>query len=205
MNKPFTIGITGGSGSGKTFFLQGLASRFKPEQICLISQDNYYKPLDQQPIDENGVENFDLPISIDRAGFQNDLLKLKSGQSVTKKEYTFNNTTAVPKLLEFKAAPILVVEGLFVQYFEEIESELDLKIFIEAKDHIKIGRRIKRDQVARGYDIDDVLYRYQYHVMPVFETLIEPIKHKADLVIPNNSNFNQALEVLTGYLKSIIR
>ncbi len=204
MNKPFTIGITGGSGSGKTYFLQGLASRFKPEEICLISQDNYYKPIDQQPIDENGVENFDLPVSIDRVAFQNDLLKLKAGQSVTKKEYTFNNTSAVPNLLEFKAAPILVVEGLFVQYFEEIDSELDLKIFIEAKDHIKIGRRIKRDRIARGYDIDDVLYRYQYHVMPVFETLIEPIKHKADLVIPNNSNFNQALEVLAGYLKSVI-
>jgi len=205
MNKTFTIGITGGSGSGKTFFLQGLASRFKPEEICLISQDNYYKPLDQQPIDENGVENFDLPISIDREAFQNDLLKLKSGQKVTKKEYTFNNTTAIPKMLEFNPAPILVAEGLFVQYFEEIEKELDLKIFIEAKDHIKIGRRIRRDQVARGYDIDDVLYRYQYHVMPVFETLIEPIKHKADLVIPNNSSFDNALEVLAGYLKTVIR
>ena len=205
MNKPFTIGITGGSGSGKTYFLQGLSSHFKPEEICLISQDNYYKPLDQQPIDENGVENFDLPISIDRDAFQNDLLKLKSGQNVSKKEYTFNNNTAVPKLLQFNTAPILVVEGLFVQYFEEIDKELDLKIFIEAKDHIKIGRRIKRDQIARGYDIDDVLYRYQYHVMPVFETLIEPIKHRADLVIPNNSNFDRALEVLAGYLKGIIR
>ena len=205
MNKPFTIGITGGSGSGKTYFLQGLSSHFKPEEICLISQDNYYKPRDQQPIDENGVENFDLPVSIDRIAFQNDLLKLKAGQDVEKKEYMFNNSKAVPKLLHFNAAPILVVEGLFVQYFEEIDKELDLKIFIEAKDHIKIGRRIKRDQVARGYDIDDVLYRYQYHVMPVFETLIEPIKHKADLVIPNNSNFDRALEVLTGYLKSIIR
>ena len=56
MSKPFTIGITGGSGSGKTFFLQGLASHFQPEQICLISQDNYYKPIEQQTTDENGIE-----------------------------------------------------------------------------------------------------------------------------------------------------
>jgi uridine kinase len=199
--KPFTIGITGGSGSGKTFFLQGLSSAFKPSEICLISQDNYYKPRDQQPIDENGVKNFDLPVSIDRESFQEDLLSLKSGHDVIKKEYTFNNPLAEPKLLEFKAAPILVVEGLFVQYFEEIESELDLKVFIEAKDHVKLGRRIKRDQMERGYDIDDVLYRYQNHVMPVFETLIEPLKHNADLVIPNNSNFDRALEVLNGFIK----
>ncbi|MBL7876997.1 MAG: uridine kinase, partial [Cyclobacteriaceae bacterium] len=108
------------------------------------------------------------------------------------------------KQLEFRAAPILVVEGLFVQYFEEISNELDLRIFIEAKDHVKLGRRIKRDQVERGYDIDDVLYRYQYHVMPVYEQLIEPLKHQADLVIPNNSKFERALDVLVGYLKSHI-
>lgn len=202
MNKPIAIGITGGSGSGKTYFLQGLSTAFKPEEICLISQDNYYKPRDQQPIDENGVKNFDLPISIDRDAFKNDLLKLKSGQLVSKTEYVFNNPLAEKKQLQFKPAPILVVEGLFVQYFEEISAELDLRIFIEAKDHVKLGRRIKRDQVERGYDIDDVLYRYQYHVMPVYEQLIEPLKHNADLVIPNNSKFDRALSVLVGYLKS---
>lgn len=199
--KPYTIGITGGSGSGKTFFLQGLSASFGSDHICLISQDNYYKPRDLQPVDENGVKNFDLPVSIDREAFEADLLKLRSGQSVTKLEYTFNNPAAGPKMLEFKVAPILVVEGLFVQYFEEIASQLDLKVFIEAKDHVKLGRRIKRDQVERGYDLDDVLYRYQYHVMPVYERLIEPLKHQADLVIPNNSDFSHALEVLTGFLR----
>jgi len=202
MNKPFTIGITGGSGSGKTYFLQGLSSCFMPEEICLISQDNYYRSRDQQPVDENGVKNFDLPVSIDHEAFRHDLLLLKAGQNVTKTEYTFNNPNATPKILEFKTAPIIVVEGLFVQYFEEISNELDLRVFIEAKDHVKLGRRIKRDQVERGYDIDDVLYRYQYHVMPVYERLIEPLKHDADLVVPNNSHFERALEVLVGYLKS---
>jgi uridine kinase len=175
MSKPFTIGITGGSGSGKTYFLQGLSACFGAHEICLISQDNYYKPRDQQPIDENGIKNFDLPVSIDREAFRHDLLILKSGQNVIKQEYTFNNPLAETRMLEFKSAPIIVVEGLFVQYFEEISHELDLRIFIEAKDHVKLGRRIKRDQVERGYDIDDVLYRYQYHVMPVYERLIEPL------------------------------
>ncbi|MFN8690820.1 MAG: uridine kinase, partial [Cyclobacteriaceae bacterium] len=103
--KPYTIGITGGSGSGKTFFLQGLSASFGSDHICLISQDNYYKPRDLQPVDENGVKNFDLPVSIDREAFEADLLKLRSGQSVTKLEYTFNNPAAGPKMLEFKVAP----------------------------------------------------------------------------------------------------
>ena len=204
MNRSFTIGITGGSGSGKTFFLQELSALFKPEEICLISQDNYYKPREQQPIDENGVKNFDLPISIDHEAFLNDLLKLKSGQNVLKKEYTFNNPSAEPHMLEFKTAPILIVEGLFVQYFDEIAKEIDLKIFIEAKDHVKLGRRIKRDQVERGYERDDVLYRYQYHVMPIFENQIEPLKHSADLIIPNNKHFKKALDLLSTYLKTKI-
>jgi len=202
MNKPFTLGITGGSGSGKTFFLRGLAAHFKPEEICLISQDNYYKPIEQQAVDENGVENFDLPGSIDRETFQADILKLMDGQNVLKREHTFNNPQAKPKMLEFKAAPILVVEGLFVQYFEEIEKLLDLKVFIEAKDHLKLSRRIKRDKKERGYDIDAVLYQYENHAMPVYETLILPLIHKADIVIPNNGNSTRALGVLVNYLKT---
>jgi len=204
LKKPYTIGITGGSGSGKTFFLEGIASRFTTDQLCLISQDNYYKPRDQQPLDENKVKNFDLPTSIDRATFHADLLQLKAGQDVKKKEYTFNNPAVEPRILLFKAAPIIVVEGLFVQYFDEIAAELDLKVFIDAKDHVKFGRRIKRDKIDRGYDLDDVLYRYEHHVMPVYDKLIAPLREKADLIVPNDHGVERAITVLTGYLKSLL-
>ncbi len=199
---PYTIGITGGSGSGKTHFLKTLSTHFTEGDVCLLSQDHYYKPIHQQPRDENGVENFDLPISIDRELFHADLLKLKSGQPIQKKEYTFNKPTAQPHILELKPAPILIVEGLFVQYFEEIDALLDLKIFMEAKVHLKVARRIKRDQTERGYDVADVLYRFEHHVMPVFESLIEPLKHKADFIIPNNYNVEVSATVIAGFLKS---
>lgn len=202
VNKPFTVGITGGSGSGKTFFLDGLSAHFTADQLTLISQDNYYRPRDQQPIDQNQVKNFDLPESIDRAAFASDIASLKQGKVVTKQEYTFNNPARQPRTLVFKPTPILVVEGLFVQYFDEISRELDLKVFIEAKDHVKLGRRIRRDQSDRGYDLDDVLYRYQHHVMPVYESMIEPLKHQADIIVPNNHGFDRALAVLAGYLKT---
>ena len=202
MPQPYTIGITGGSGSGKTFFINELASHFRPDEICLISQDHYYKPREVQFTDEQGVQNFDLPSSIDKDDFAADILKLKSGQSITKKEYTFNNPKATPRLLEFRPAPILIVEGLFVQYFPEIVKELDLRIFIEARDYVKLTRRIRRDNEERGYDLNDVLYRYQNHVMPIYDSLIEPLKHQADLIIPNNDHFEHALHVLVRALKS---
>jgi uridine kinase len=196
MIKPYTIGITGGSGSGKTFFLKSLAERFTDKEICIISQDNYYHPREQQKKDERGVINFDLPEAIDHELFLRDILQLKKGEVLSKTEYTFNNPNASPKTLTFKPALVLVIEGLFVQYFPAIDKELDLKIFIEAKDYVKLSRRIRRDNEERGYDLDDVLYRYHHHVMPVYESLIEPLKHQADLVIPNNSHFLRALEIL---------
>ena len=204
MTKPFTIGITGGSGSGKTFFIKNLESRFADTELCLISQDHYYHPREMQQHDERGIKNFDLPESIDHKQFQLDIQTLKRGEILKKKEYTFNNPNVTPKILEFKSAPVIIVEGLFVQYLPDLEQELDLKIFIEAKDHVKLSRRIKRDNEERGYDLEDVLYRYENHVMPVYETLIKPLKHRADIVIPNNSNFNRALDFLTLAIKAKI-
>lgn len=204
MDKPFTIGITGGSGSGKTFFLRNLASRFNPDEICLISQDHYYKSRDLQTTDSQGVKNFDLPTAIEREKFHQDIVKLKKGEIVQVKEYTFNNPNAVASTIEFRPAPLLIIEGLFVQYFDEIAQELDLKIFIEAKDYIKLTRRIRRDNDERGYDMQDVLYRYHNHVMPIYESLIEPLKHNADIVVPNNHNFERALDLITTGLKAKI-
>lgn len=192
----YTIGVTGGSGSGKTFFLKSLAGKFRKEDICLISQDDYYRPRQEQAADERGVTNFDLPEAIDHEHFLRDIQQLKRGEVLLKKEYTFNNPNAVPKMLELRPAPLLIVEGLFIQYFPAIDRELDLRLFVEAKDHIKLSRRIRRDNEERGYDLDDVLYRYHHHVMPVYESLIEPLKHRADLVVPNNSEFTRALDVI---------
>lgn len=199
--KSYTIGITGGSGSGKTHFLNQLSSRFSEDQLCLISQDHYYKPIHQQIKDDQGIENFDLPEAIDREAFHQDVIRVKSGETVHKTEYTFNNPKVNPKVFVFKPAPILIVEGLFVQYFPEIAGELDLRLFVEAKDHLKISRRIRRDNKERGYDLDDVLYRYQYHVMPVYEALIKPLRDEADLIIPNNNHFERALNMITWALQ----
>jgi uridine kinase len=202
MQKPFTIGITGGSGSGKTYFLKNLSSHFSSNELCLISQDHYYKSRNLQVIDNKGVTNFDLPDAIEKEILLADIIKIKSGETLQKKEYTFNNPNATPKSIEFKPAPIVVIEGLFVQYFPDVAKELDLKVFIEAKDHLKLTRRIRRDNEERGYDLNDVLYRYENHVMPIYETLIAPLKHQADLIIPNNSHMENALAVLVAFIKS---
>ena len=180
MTKPFIVGITGGSASGKTLFLEHLLRSFSPKELCMISQDNYYKPRHLQPIDEQGIANFDTPHSIDFEQYAQDIRIIQGGGTVIREEYTFNNASKTPKMLTFAPAPVVVVEGIFVLYYPELAELLDLKIFIDAKDHIKLKRRIIRDKVERGYDLDDVLYRYENHVMPTYEKYIKPFKNEAD-------------------------
>lgn len=202
MSKPYIIGVTGGSASGKTLFLKSLLGSFAENEICLISQDNYYKPRAEQPTDANGVYNFDTPFSIDFEQYCTDIRALSAGKTVIKKEYTFNNPNIVPKTFVFNPSPIIVVEGIFVFYFPEVANMLDLKIFIDAKEHIKLRRRIVRDQVERGYDLDDVLYRYENHVAPTYEKYIKPFMGEADIIIPNNNKFDKGLDVLVAFLKN---
>ena len=201
MQTPYIVGITGGSASGKTTFLRKLLSAFPASDICLVSQDNYYKDREHQQADANGVINFDLPTCIDGHAYAQDVQRLRNGETVTRKEYTFNNPNVEPKMLSFEPARIIVVEGIFVFYFEEVARLLDLKVFIDAKEYIKLHRRIVRDKEERGYDLDDVLYRYTQHVAPTYEKYIEPYKYDADLIVPNNQHFDKALEVLVTFLK----
>jgi len=202
MNKPYIVGITGGSASGKTLFLNSLINSFSPEQVCLVSQDNYYRASDNVPLDDNGVVNYDVPESIDFAAYAQDIRQLTEGRVVERPEYIFNQSEVTPKLIVLRPAPIIVVEGIFVFYNYEVARLLDLKLFIDAKDYIKLKRRIMRDKAERGYELDDVLYRYEKHVAPSYEKYIEPFKYDADMVIPNNDHFDNALEVIVAYLKS---
>ena len=201
MAKPYLIGITGGSGSGKTSFIKELRNTFDEQQLCILSQDDYYRPIDEQVIDTQGIENFDLPGSIDGDAFEADLLKLIGGEAVERLEYTFNNLDARPDMLRFLPAPVIIVEGIFVFYFKKIKELLDLKIFLHAKENLKVIRRIKRDRVERNYPIEDVLYRYEHHVLPTFERYIQPYREEADIIVNNNSNFEQGLEVVTGFIR----
>lgn len=179
-----------------------MRERFTENELCIVSQDDYYLPRDQQHVDGNGERNFDLPKSFDKKKFRQDIEDLMAGKVVTILEYTFNNANADPKTLTFKPAPVLVIEGLFIFHFKKISPLLDLKVFVNAKENLKVIRRISRDQVERGYPIEDVLYKYQHHVLPAFERYILPYKEEADLVINNNESFEKGLNVLEGFLRS---
>lgn len=203
MKKSTIIGISGGSGSGKTSFIKTLKSIFNKEELCVISQDDYYRPRIEQYTDENGVQNFDLPSAIDLEAFVRDIQTVQNGTPVTRAEYTFNNELANSATITFHPAPVILVEGLFVFHSKEIFSLMDLSILIHAKDSDKIIRRILRDQKERNYPIDDVLYRYKHHVIPAFEKFIAPFIEEVDIVVNNNTNFDNAVKVITSFIRQV--
>lgn len=200
--KPYIIGVAGGSASGKTSFLKSLKEKMPQGSVCIISQDNYYKPIGEQKKDNNGKVNFDLPESIDRDRFYEDLTNIKNGKSITIKEYTFNNAAKTPGLIVVKPAPIIVMEGLFIFHYEEIRKSLDLRVYIDAQEHVKLERRIRRDRDERGYPENTVRYQWENHVMPSYKKFLRPYRDDCHIIITNNSNYDKGLEVLLSHLSA---
>ena len=202
--EPYIIGIAGGSASGKTSFLRDLKAKMPKGSVCIISQDNYYKPIEEQLIDENGETNFDLPESINRGHFYEDLKKLRAGGTIKIKEYTFNNKNKEPGHLIVKPAPVIVMEGLFIFHYEEIRKSLDLRVYIDAHESVKLERRIKRDRQERGYPEKTVRYQWDNHVMPSYKKFLRPYRDDCHIIVTNNSHYTKGLEVLTNHLTSLL-
>jgi uridine kinase len=131
--------------------------------------------------------------------------RLLFGETVLQKEYTFNNPSVEPKLLEIRPAPIVIVEGLFILHFEEISELLDLKIFIETDEEIALQRRLKRDLLERGYPEGDVLYKWNNHVMPAYKMYLLPFKDECDEIITNNSHVAEDIIKITDDISARLR
>jgi len=203
--KPFIIGIAGGSGSGKTFFLNCFLHHFKQDEVTLVSQDDYYIPAGEMTQEENKLYNFDLPSTIDSDQFLRDIRQLMSGEVVYKKEYNFNNPLAVVKILEIKSAPIIIVEGLFILHFKEIAALLDHTIFVDADEQVALDRRIKRDGLERGYPEEDVLYKWHNHVVPAYKEYLLPYREQCNKVIMNNTNEPEEIIGITEDISNDLR
>lgn len=202
--KPYIIGICGGSASGKTFLLNQLLNQFTEDQVTLVSQDNYYRPLEDQHRDEEGLVNFDHPDSVDLDKLHTDLKALMEGKTLHIKEYTFNNPKVHARTLELRPNPIILVEGLFVYYRQDLAQLIDLKVFVEADEHVKLTRRLRRDHTERGYTIESILRDYDKFVAPMYHRYVAPSKQIADLIVLNNRRMYKAIQVLVHHLHSIL-
>ena len=199
------IGVSGGSGSGKTFFANQLTQYFSKYQISQVSLDNYYLPWDAQVKDEQGVKNFDLPDAIDHHRLCSDLIKLTSGKSIEMKEYQFNQKEVAAKTLIIQPSPVIIVEGLFTFYYPQLSKLLDLKVFLEAPEGVMLKRRTARDSHHRGYGLNEVMYQFEKHALPAYKKYILPLKNEANLLISDQYGFDKSLALICDEIKQHLK
>ena len=210
---PYVVGVTGGSGSGKTTFVRALRERLGTG-ATFFSQDDYYVDIADVVTDGDGVHNFDLPASIDSAAMAADIGRVAAGDTLHRTEYTFQTKYAegqteqsgrVGQAIVLRPARVIVVEGLFVMHEPALSGLMNLKVFVDASDVAKMTRRIKRDRVERQLPLEDVLYRYERHVLPAYRQYLEPYRYDCDLILSNEAGFGEALEVLVSFLRGKVR
>lgn len=202
--KSHVIGVAGGTGSGKTYIVDSIRNKFGNSNIAVVSMDDYYKPIELQPVDKKGVVNFDNPSSIYVNKLKKDIDSLTSGKQIQFNKYTFNNIDKIPERIVLEPRPILLVEGLFLFSDRDLLKRFSLKVFIKAGYQTMLSRRLKRDMQERGYNSEDVKYRFQHHVLPAHKNWIEKGENIADIVIYNDANISPDLNNLVGKINKLM-
>ena len=174
-------------------------------QLTHISQDNYYRQYAAQQKDPDGLVNFDHPDAVDLDYLLADVRRILAGEAVSVQEYTFNNPDRVPATIFMEPRPLIILEGLFIFYHQPLAALIDLKVFVEADEHIKLARRIRRDGQERGYGLESVLRDYERFVAPMYHRYVAPTKWDSDLIIPNNKHMYKAIQVLIHHLKAVLK
>ena len=190
----FAIGIAGGTGAGKTTVAKEVTESVD-EPITLVPLDNYYKDLSHMDFEERTEVNYDHP-----SAFEWDLLReqfdtLLSGQPVEMPQYDFENHVRRDERIHVEPTDVIVLEGILALYDDGLNEMLDLHLYVETDADVRILRRIQRDVVERGRDLEGVMEQYLSTVKPMHEQFVEPSKKDADIIIPEGAN-RIAVEVL---------
>lgn len=189
------VALTGGSGSGKSTVLNGISEHFS-SRTSILSLDDYYKPREELPVDENGETNYDVPQAINHEDLLSDIQGLLDGSSVSLETYTYNRDAMTSKPITILPSEWLIVEGLFVMHDERIRDLFDVTAFIDAASSTRLERRKYRDETVRGYSPNEVEYQWNNHVKPAYKEFIEPWRSKCDIVIDNEKDWTKGLNEL---------
>ncbi|MFP4178594.1 MAG: uridine kinase [Spirochaetaceae bacterium] len=198
MERAKLIGITGGSGSGKTTIVRKI-SEIVPEFV-FIPQDNYYKSAEYINNTNITAFNFDHPEAFDNELLYDHLSMLKNGTPVEMPQYDFVKHRRKEQTIRVEPKSLIIFEGILVFFDPKIRSLLDLKLFVDTPDDIRFIRRMQRDITERGRTVESVVQQYLEVVRPGHYEFIEPTKIYADLIIPEGGFNETALQVLTAFM-----
>ncbi|WP_435063729.1 uridine kinase [Halobaculum sp. EA56] len=196
----FVVGIAGGTGAGKTTVSRLITERVA-DSVTRIPLDNYYRDLSHLDLEERAEVNYDHPEAFEWELLRDHLGTLLSGGTVEMPQYDFEIHNRKDETVTVEPTDVIVVEGILALYDDEINDMLDLRLYVETDADVRILRRIERDVIDRGRDLDGVIDQYLSTVKPMHEQFIEPTKKHADLIIPEGAN-SMAINLLEEKLRN---
>lgn len=194
------IGIAGGTGSGKTTLMKNIIENFQDE-VTVLSHDNYYKRHDELTYEQRCCLNYDEPAALETDLMARHLDKLRQGEAIDCPAYDFTTHNRSDETIHIVPKKVIIVEGILIFENKPLRDLMDIRIFVDTDDDIRLCRRIKRDVTKRGRTLESVLQQYQETVKPMHEQYVEPSKRFADIVVPEGGKNWVALDMIVGRIQ----
>lgn len=205
MKRPILIGITGGTGSGKSTVAKEIYKKFDRDCIAMIEQDSYYKDQSHLSMEERIKTNYDHPNAFDTALLIEHLKDLLKGKPIEKPIYDFEIHNRKKETIRVEPREIIIVEGILILQEEKVRDLLDIKIYVDTDADVRIIRRILRDINERGRTVDSVINQYLNVVRPMHMQFTEPTKRYADIIIPEGGHNKVAIDIMVANIKQILQ
>ena len=202
--RPVIIGITGGTGSGKSTIARAIFESVPEKKASIIEQDCYYKNQSHLPPKERIKVNYDHPLAFDTDLMISHLQQLLNGQAIEKPQYDFTVHNRKAETITVEPRDIIIVEGILVLDSPKVRELMDIKIFVDTDADVRIIRRIMRDMNERGRTLTSVIAQYIDVVKPMHFEFVEPSKRYADIIIPEGGHNKVAIDIMVAKIKSII-
>ncbi|MFT5872647.1 MAG: uridine kinase [Clostridium sp.] len=205
MDRPISIGIAGGTGSGKSTIAREIYKQFDEACIAMLEQDSYYKDQSNLSYDERIKTNYDHPDAFDTSLLVAHLNLLLEGQTIEKPIYNFEIHNRIKETISVKPKEIIIVEGILIFQEKILRDMLDIKIYVDTDADVRFIRRLVRDINERGRTTDSVINQYLNVVKPMHEQFTELTKRHADIIIPEGGHNKVAIDIITANIRQTLQ
>ncbi len=199
------IGICGGTGSGKTTIARAIVEAVGAENVVLVEQDSYYRDLADMPLDERHQANFDHPDSVDSNMMVHHIMRLKQGLQAEMPLYDFKTHTRTKKIEIIEPRPVVIVEGILIFAEPRVLDLLDVRVFVDTPDDVRLIRRLKRDHAERGRTYEHTMDQYMRTIRPMHFEFVDPSKRHADIIIPEGGQMGVSVEFLCSLVREKLK
>jgi uridine kinase len=200
MTKPLIIGVAGGSGSGKTTVVNTISKTLGANKHLLLQHDSYYRDLKHLPFEERIKHNFDHPASLETELLIRHINALIEGYPIEVPRYDFANHIRKEETTSVTPKEVILIDGILIFSEPELLDLMDVKIFVDTDDDIRLLRRLKRDINERGRSVESVMEQYQKFVRPMHLEFVQPSKRYADVIIPRGGKNKVALDMVLALI-----